>query len=281
MQILSLSVKHDTAVTGLVPTMGCLHEGHISLIEKARKECSIVTVSIFVNPIQFGPGEDFARYPRDIEKDKLLAERAGVDFLFVPLAGDMYKQDFGSFVEVKGLEDVMCGNSRPGHFRGVCTVVMKLFNIVLPGRAYFGLKDYQQFLIIKKMTEDMNIPVEIIGCPIIREKDGLAMSSRNKYLTPRERVSAAIIYNSLNFAGEQIQNGEKDLENLKKMIQEKIKKSKDVAGLDYFDFRDPETLEEIEAMGLLPGNSTPEKILIACAAYIGSTRLIDNIIVNV
>lgn len=260
---------------GLVPTMGYLHKGHISLISRARAECSKVIVSIFVNPMQFGPEEDFARYPRNFKKDCSLCQKAGADYIFFPSTDEMYEKDFKTFAEVQDLGDIMCGRERPGHFRGVCTVVLKLFNIIRPNIAYFGQKDYQQVVIIKKMIKDLNVPVEIAECPTVREKDGLAISSRNKYLSYDERKNAIVLFQSLKLAGELIINGQENLENIRKAAIEKMESAPFVSKIDYFDFRDNDTLCEIERI-----DQKAERILIASAIWVGETRLIDNILIE-
>jgi len=281
MQKISRSLFRNGETVGLVPTMGYLHEGHISLIKKARKNAAKVITSIFVNPTQFGPGEDYETYPRDIERDSEIAKKAGTDYVFVPGAKDMYPADFATFVEVKEMDSIMCGAFRPGHFRGVCTVVLKLFNIIYPSMAYFGLKDYQQYLIIKKMAAELNLPVKIVGCPIIREKDGLAMSSRNKYLTEKERRSATVLYRNLIFAKAGIIEGERDMLKLQKSCINNIKSNESISKIEYFDFRDGTTLKEIKSLERAEGMKIPEKLLVATAAYIGRTRLIDNIVLNI
>jgi pantoate--beta-alanine ligase len=260
---------------GLVPTMGYLHKGHTSLIKRARAECSKVFVSIFVNPIQFGPKEDFARYPRNFERDCSFSEKAGADYIFFPSTDEMYEKDFKTFAEVRDLGDVMCGKARPGHFRGVCTVVLKLFNIIRPNIAYFGQKDYQQLVIIRKMTKDLNIPVEIAECPTVREEDGLAISSRNKYLSSVERKNAVILFQSLKLAEELIIKGQKNLEIVRKASFEKLESNPFVSRIDYFDFRDKDMLYEIERI-----DQKAARILIASAIWIGETRLIDNILIE-
>jgi pantoate--beta-alanine ligase len=260
---------------GLVPTMGYLHKGHISLIKRARAECSKVFVSIFVNPIQFGPKEDFARYPRNFKRDCSFCQKAGADYLFFPSTDEMYEKDFKTFAEVQDLGDVMCGIARPGHFRGVCTVVLKLFNIIRPNIAYFGQKDYQQLVIIRKMTKDLNVPVEIAECPTVREEDGLAISSRNKYLSPDERKNAVVLFQSLKLAEELIINGQKNLEIVRKAALEKLEGNPFVSKIDYFDFRDKDMLYEIERI-----DQKAARILIASAIWIGETRLIDNILLE-
>ena len=260
---------------GLVPTMGYLHKGHISLIKRARADCSKVFVSIFVNPIQFGPKEDFARYPRNFKRDCSFSEKAGADYIFFPSMDEMYEKNFKTFVEVQDLGDVMCGRARPGHFRGVCTVVLKLFNIIRPNIAYFGQKDYQQLAIIRKMTKDLNVPVEIAECPTVREEDGLAISSRNKYLSSDERKNAAVLFRSLKLAEELIINGQKNLEIVRKAALEKLESNPFVSKIDYFDFRDKDMLYEVERI-----DQKAARILIASAIWVGETRLIDNILLE-
>lgn len=257
---------------GFVPTMGYLHEGHLSLVRESVKENDVTVVSIFVNPIQFGPGEDFNRYPRDIERDKKLLEKEGVDYLFFPSNEEMYPAGYKTFVEVNELGKKLCGKSRPGHFKGVTTVVLKLFNIVQPDRAYFGQKDAQQAIIIKKMVQDLNMDVEIVVMPIVREEDGLAMSSRNVYLDEDERKNATVLYRSLKEAEKLIKGGEKDAEKIKNRMRE-IVMSYPKAVIDYIEIVDTEELN--------PVNPIKGKVLIALAVYIGKARLIDNIIVEV
>jgi pantoate--beta-alanine ligase len=281
MQDISQSLRRLNETIGFVPTMGYLHKGHISLIEKAKSDCSKVILSIFVNPKQFGKGEDYEKYPKNFNRDKILAEAAGSDYIFVPSAQEMYPEDFKGSVKVKELDSVMCGSFRPGHFEGVCTVVAKLFNITLPHRSYFGLKDYQQYLIIKKMVEDLNFPLRIVGCPIIREDDGVAMSSRNKYLSKSERKNAAILIECLTMAAGLLSNGFMDLENIRKTMYEKLSGNPFISKVDYFDFRDSETLESISSINNHDFKSSGSDLLIACAAWIGSTRLIDNMIFNI
>ena len=252
---------------GFVPTMGYLHEGHESLIKKASEENDRVVVSIFVNPIQFGPKEDLSTYPRDLERDSKVCESAGADIIFHPENEEMYFKDFSTFVDMNGLTDGLCGKSRPTHFRGVCTVVTKLFNIVAPDRAYFGEKDAQQLAVIKRMVRDLNIDVEIIGCPIVREKDGLAKSSRNTYLSVEERNAATILNKSLTLAKEKIQAGERDSEVIIKIIQEIINSEK-LAKIDYIEVVDSLSMEKVERI--------EKSVLVAIAVFIGKTRLIDN-----
>ena len=252
---------------GFVPTMGYLHEGHESLIRKASEENDRVVVSIFVNPIQFGPKEDLSTYPRDLERDSKVCESAGADIIFHPENEEMYFNDFSTFVDMNGLTAELCGKSRPTHFRGVCTVVTKLFNIVAPDRAYFGEKDAQQLAVIKRMVRDLNIDIEIIGCPIVREKDGLAKSSRNTYLSVEERNAAIILNKSLTLAKEKIQAGERDSEVIIKLIQEVINSEK-LARIDYIEVVDSLSMEKVERI--------EKSVLVAIAVFIGKTRLIDN-----
>ncbi len=257
---------------GFVPTMGYLHEGHFSLVRQSMKENSLTVVSIFVNPIQFGPGEDFERYPRDMERDKRLLEKEGVHYLFFPSNDEMYPTGFKTFVEVAELGKKLCGKSRPGHFRGVTTVVLKLFNIVQPDRAYFGQKDAQQAIIIKKMVKDLNLDVDIVVMPIVREEDGLAMSSRNVYLNEEERKNATVLYKSLKEAEKMIKMGERDSEKIINRMREVIM-SYPKALIDYIEIVDTEELN--------PVNPIKGKFLIALAVYIGKARLIDNMILEV
>lgn len=257
---------------GFIPTMGYLHKGHQSLIERAKKENDVVIVSIFVNPTQFGIGEDFDKYPRDLANDQLLAAEAGADLIFAPSIAEMYPKGYQTFVEVSDLTKTLCGKSRPTHFRGVTTVVTKLFNIINPDKAYFGQKDAQQVIVIKRMVKDLNIDIDIIICPIIREKDGLAMSSRNVYLSKEARGQATVLSDSLNYARELIIKGERDAEVIKdKIIQ--IIKEKPLANIDYVSIVDTETLFDLKQIN--------GAILIALAVKFEQTRLIDNIIMEV
>ncbi|OFW53036.1 MAG: pantoate--beta-alanine ligase [Actinobacteria bacterium RBG_13_35_12] len=261
---------------GFVPTMGFLHEGHLNLIRMAKKDCDKVFISIFVNPAQFGPGEDYKKYPRDIKRDSAMAEKEGVDYIFYPTAKGMYGPDHKTVVEVKELGDIMCGKYRPGHFAGVTTVVLKLFDIINAHKAYFGQKDYQQMIIIKKMVADLNLDIEILCGPTIREKDGLALSSRNKYLSVEERRNATILYRCLNIAEGMVKKGEKDLEKIKKIVLDRLKENRFVKRVDYFEFRDPGTLEKRKSV-----DKDYKNILAAVAVWIGNTRLIDNIIIKI
>lgn len=269
MQNIALQLKKEGKKIGFVPTMGYLHEGHLSLIRCAKKENDIVVVSIFVNPLQFGKNEDLDKYPRDFERDRLLCENEGVDFLFYPSYEDMYKEDFQTYVEVVELSKGLCGSYRPGHFKGVTTVVIKLFNIVCSDNAYFGKKDYQQYKIVSKMVEDLNIPVKIVGCPIVRESDGLAMSSRNKYLSESERQSATFISKGLFEAKKMFEKGITDPNKLKEKVREIISLAKDLKEIQYIEIIDKDSLKPVE--------KTKKGDIIAVAVFIGNTRLIDNI----
>lgn len=254
---------------GLVPTMGYLHEGHKSLIDKAVQQNDRVVVSVFVNPIQFGPGEDLATYPRDLERDAALCEAAGASLMFHPEKENMYFDDFCTFVDMDGLTKGLCGKTRPTHFRGVCTVVSKLFHIVQPDRAYFGQKDAQQLAVIRRMVRDLNFDLEIVGCPIIREEDGLAKSSRNTYLSQEERAAAVILHKGLLRGEEMIRNGERDVSAVIREITGIIE-SEPLAKVDYVEVVDFDRIEKIDT---IEGN-----VLAAVAVYIGKTRLIDNFI---
>jgi len=252
---------------GFVPTMGYLHEGHKSLIEKASLENDKVIVSIFVNPTQFGPNEDFEKYPRDLEKDEALCNSAGADLIFAPEVIEMYPEGANTLVDVEGLTEGLCGEKRPGHFRGVCIVVSKLFNIVAPHRAYFGEKDAQQLAVIKRMVKDLNFDIDVKGCPIIREEDGLAKSSRNTYLSAEERIAARVLSRSLRKGKEALSQGERDSDNLKDIILQELH-SEPLAKIDYVEIVDSSTLKSIK--------SIDKPILTAIAVFIGKTRLIDN-----
>lgn len=251
----------------LVPTMGYLHEGHKSLMERAVKENDKVVVSIFVNPMQFGPGEDYESYPRDLKRDASICETAGVDLIFHPSVEEMYGPDFQSYVDMHTLPEKLCGASRPIHFRGVQTVVSKLFHIIPAHRAYFGQKDAQQLAIIRRMVIDLDFDIEIIGCPIIREEDGLAKSSRNTYLSAEERKQAVILNQSLEKGMEAIKNGEKQAARIKEIITEHLNTCP-LAKIDYVEVVNFDTIQPVEEVNA--------PILIAIAVYIGTTRLIDN-----
>jgi len=253
---------------GFVPTMGYLHEGHLTLVRWAREENKTVVVSIFVNPTQFGPRDDFSRYPRDPERDLALLEKEKVDLVFMPSAEEMYPEGFCSWVEVEKVTEKLEGAVRPGHFRGVTTVVAKLFNIVQPARAYFGQKDAQQAVVIKRMVADLNMNLDIIVVPTQREPDGLAMSSRNTYLSPEERQAALVLWKSLNLAQQLWSQGERKAERVRQQMTNLIQKEP-LAKIDYVSIAEPETLEEIVEID--------RAALVSLAVHIGRTRLIDNI----
>jgi len=256
---------------GLVPTMGYFHEGHLSLMRQARRDNDLVVVSLFVNPIQFGPGEDFREYPRDLDRDARMAEEVGVDLVFNPSVEEMYPEGYNTYAAVEKLAEGLCGAFRPGHFRGVTTVVLKLFNIVQPDRAYFGRKDYQQLKVIERMAKDLNVPVEVIGMPTVREPDGLAMSSRNMYLDPEERRAALVLSKSLKYAQDLLNEGVSSAKELKKRVETFIRQEP-LARIDYVEIVNPDTLERLETI--------EDKALIALAVKIGVTRLIDNAILT-
>lgn len=254
---------------GFVPTMGYLHEGHKSLIDCARKENDRVVVSIFVNPMQFGPAEDLADYPRDLEHDAQICESAGTDLIFHPEPEEMYADDFCSFVDMSVLTEGLCGKTRPVHFRGVCTVVTKLFNIVTPDRAYFGQKDGQQLAVIRRMVRDLNMDIRIVGCPIVREEDGLAKSSRNTYLSPEERKAALILSQAVRL-GAELAKTEKDAKKVVLAMKDKIQ-TEPLARIDY--------VEAVDALSMQPVKTLEGGCMLAMAVYIGKTRLIDNVLV--
>ncbi len=257
---------------GLVPTMGALHEGHLSLVRASRRRCDVTAVSIFVNPTQFGPTEDLARYPRTFEEDCRLLEAEGVDLLFAPAASEIYPAGgLTTFVEVAGISDRLDGASRPGHFRGVATVVAKLLNIVTPEVAFFGQKDAAQVAVLRAMVRDLNIPVEVVVGPTVREEDGLALSSRNRYLSPLERAEARALWASLSQARLDVESGISDVEVLRARLQESLERSPGVR-VDYAAIVDPDTLLRVS---VLEG-----RVLVAVAAWVGATRLIDNIVLT-
>jgi len=256
------------AKIGLVPTMGFLHEGHLSLVRECRKRTDVTVVSIFVNPIQFGPKEDFRTYPRDFDRDAALLEREEVDIVFCPEAEEMFPSGYKTCVEVRDLQDRLCGRSRPGHFRGVCTVVLKLFNIVRPDVAFFGWKDAQQVLILKKMAMDLDLAVRIEGLPLLRDEDGVALSSRNSYLNPDERKAARTLTESLGEARMMVEHGEKDARLIIDRMKARIEKER-LARIDY--------IEIVDERELLPAERIEGGVLVALAVFIGKTRLIDNI----
>jgi len=261
-------LKREGKRIGFVPTMGYLHEGHLSLVRCAKRENDIVVVSIFVNPTQFGPNEDYNRYPRDLERDINLLKKEDVDIVFAPSVEDMYPEGYSTYVEETELSRLWEGEFRPGHFRGVCTVVVKLFNIVKPDRAYFGEKDYQQLKVIQKIVKDLNMDIEVVGCPIVREGDGLAMSSRNTYLSPEEREQATAIYKSFLYAEKLIREGLRNPRELEEKIKEFLKRFPLIERIDYVAVVNPETLEPAEEI------RGGERILVA--VRMPSARLIDN-----
>ena len=261
--------RKEGLTVGLVPTMGYLHEGHKSLIDKAVAQNDKVVVSVFVNPMQFGPTEDLESYPRDMDRDAALCEKAGAALIFHPEPEEMYDDNFSSFVDMNTLTGGLCGKTRPIHFRGVCTVVAKLFNIVTPDRAYFGQKDAQQLAVIRHMVNDLSFGIEIVGCPIIREEDGLAKSSRNTYLSKDERKAALILSKAVKLGEDMAKAGEKDTD---KIVSEMIKliETEPMAKIDY--------VQAVDAVSVKPVKEMTAPVLVAMAVYIGKTRLIDNFI---
>jgi pantoate--beta-alanine ligase len=265
----SRGARREGKSLGFVPTMGALHDGHLSLVRAARAKCDVVAVSIFVNPLQFGMSEDLAKYPRTFERDRALLEKEAVDILFTPTPEEMYPAGAVTYVTVEGLSEKLCGKSRPGHFRGVTTVVSKLFHIMEPDLAFFGQKDAAQTTIIRRMVRDLNLPVEITVCPIVREPDGLAMSSRNAYLSLQERKSALVLNRSLTQVRNLFNQGERNGDNLIEAGKQVVAQEPSVR-LDYFEIVDPSTLD--------PMQEVTNGALIAIAAFVGNTRLIDNIL---
>ncbi len=255
---------------GFVPTMGALHEGHLSLVRRAREENDHVAVSIFVNPTQFGPGEDYEAYPRDLEGDLKKLAPLGVDLVFAPTPREMYPEGYQTFVTVEEVTKVLEGAARPGHFRGVTTVVLKLFHIVQPDRAYFGQKDAQQVRVLQQMVRDLNVPVELVVCPTVREADGLAMSSRNAYLSEAERRAAPVLYRALQAARAAWEAGERDGERLRQVMRE-VLAAEPLAQVEYVSAADPDTLQELERVG-------ERGVLLSLAVRIGPARLIDNLL---
>jgi len=254
---------------GFVPTMGALHNGHVSLVKRAKMENDITVASIFINPLQFGPAEDLDKYPRSIEEDIRKLREEDIDILFLPDNNLIYPQGFSTHIEVAGLSDKLCGKFRPGHFSGVATVVAKLFNLVSPTRAYFGQKDFQQTVIIKKMSKDLNFDTDIIVCPTIRENDGLAMSSRNAYLDSDQRTAARLLYQCLSKASDSVKSGITSGKNIREMMREVLSSEPLISHIDYASVYDPETLEEVDEI--------TSEALFAVAVRMGDTRLIDNI----
>jgi pantoate--beta-alanine ligase len=271
MKEMARQARAESRVIGLVPTMGALHEGHASLIARAKRECSPLIASVFVNPKQFGPNEDFAKYPRTFESDSEKLKQAGVDALFAPEAAEIYPKDFSTYVHVEGLSERLEGKSRPGHFRGVTTVVMKLLQIVQPHFAYFGRKDAQQARLITQMARDLNLDSEIVVCPIVREADGLALSSRNAYLNSEERKAATILYRALVAAKKELEVGVRDALNLQTSLRRKLD-SERLAAVDYAEIVDSETLEPVVRVS--------RACYVLLAVFIRKTRLIDNMLVE-
>lgn len=267
-QRLSIRLRLEGKTVGFVPTMGALHDGHLSLFHRAREENDVVSISIFVNPTQFGPNEDLSRYPRDPEGDLRKAEALGVDVVFMPTPETMYPPGFQTCVEVTELQKPLCGAFRPGHFRGVATVVTKLLLLSFPTRAYFGRKDFQQWRLIERMVADLNIPTTIVSMPIVREPDGLAMSSRNRYLSPEEREAALALYRGLLRAQELFEAGEQDPERFVRAVRDVLESTPGVRAVDYVEIRDGETLAPVERV--------ERGALLALAAHVGPARLIDN-----
>lgn len=265
------SARAQGGLVGLVPTMGALHEGHLSLIRRARAECGLVVVWIFVNPTQFGPREDLERYPRDLERDRALAAEAGADVIFNPSVTEIYPAGFATWIDVEGLGDGLCGASRPGHFRGVCTVVTKFFNICEPDKAYFGQKDAQQLAIIRRMVRDLNMRPEIVACATVREADGLAMSSRNAYLSPEERRQAVLLNQALRAAERLVSRGERNATVLEASVRE---------ALAWAPLADVDYVAVVDADDLRPVTTIAGECLIALAVRFGATRLIDNVTVK-
>jgi pantoate--beta-alanine ligase len=272
MQALAEGLKRNAHRVGFIPTMGFLHQGHLSLFQAAKKYCDQRIVSIFVNPIQFAPNEDFETYPRNFARDEKLCETEGIDYIFYPSAEEMYQQDHKTYIITEDLAKKLCGITRPAHFKGVTTVVAKLFNIVKPDVVVFGQKDAQQCIIIKRMIHDLNFNIKMVIAPIIREADGLALSSRNRYLNSEERKDATILYRSLQSARDMIDRGEHDANNIKNHVVELIQKVPG-SSIEYISIVDADTLD--------PVNEIKKNTLIALAVYIGKTRLIDNILINV
>lgn len=271
MRAASRAARAQGKRVGLVPTMGALHEGHLSLVRAARTRCDVVAVSIFVNPTQFGPNEDFAKYPRSFERDCELLQKDGVDFAFAPSVAEMYHSGALTWVTVEEMSQKLCGQSRPGHFRGVTTVVAKLFHIAEPDLAFFGQKDAAQLAIIRRMVRDLDMPIEIVACPIVREPDGLAMSSRNAYLDAQQRKAALVLSRSLAKVQQAFADGERDAGRLIAVGKDSFAADPSVR-LDYLEIVDPDTLDSV--------NQIEAPALVAVAAFVGTTRLIDNIILQ-
>ncbi len=271
MQQICLNLKKKDIKVAFVPTMGALHFGHLSLVRRANQIAHKTVVSIFVNPLQFGPNEDYDKYPRDLTRDAELLKEFNVDYIFVPEVSNIYEEGFSTEIVNDKLGSILCGKTRPTHFKGVLTIVAKLFNIVQPDFAIFGQKDYQQLILIKRLVKDLNFPIEIISCPIVRESDGIAMSSRNSYLSPEERRAALVLYKSIQYAEDKVKRGEKNLDLIKKEIKKLISKEP-LAKIDYIETVDPLSLEFVSKL-------EGEAVLLL-AVYIGKTRLIDNTILK-
>ena len=273
-------IMHDTSKShvlhgrtiGFVPTMGALHDGHLSLVRRAKQDNDITVVSIFINPLQFGPSEDFQKYPRDTESDMEKLQEEEMDIIFLPEISSMYPENFLTYVEVEKISGRLCGASRPGHFKGVATVVTKLLNTVKPSRAYFGQKDFQQAVLIKQLVKDLDIDVDIVVCPTVRERDGLAMSSRNAYLDKEQRQASTVLYKCLKEASDLMESGIIDVRYIKGVMHDKLLKESSVSGVDYAGVYDPVTLDELSEI--------KGAALLAVAVKIGKTRLIDNMLVN-
>jgi pantoate--beta-alanine ligase len=264
-------IRGEGRIVGLVPTMGALHEGHLSLVRAARAACDVVAVSIFVNPTQFGPNEDFSRYPRTFDEDCALLEREGVDLIFAPTVEEMYPAGASTFVLVEGVSDRLDGASRPGHFRGVTTVVSKLFHVIRPHKAFFGQKDAAQVAVLRKMVRDLNFPLKLIVCPIVREADGLALSSRNRYLSEKERQQALVLHRALRKVEEMAAFGERSSQKLMEGALSIFAQEPEVR-IDYISVVDPDTLQDVPSVG--------DPALVAVAAFVGKTRLIDNVVLS-
>ncbi|MBX7223085.1 MAG: pantoate--beta-alanine ligase [Blastocatellia bacterium] len=273
MKTVARKLRRDGRSIGFVPTMGALHEGHLSLIRRAQQMADTVIVSIFVNPIQFGPSEDFEVYPRDLARDAELIANKGVDYLFAPNIDEMYPEDFVTYVATEGLDKRLCGSSRPGHFRGVTTIVNKLFNVIAPDYAFFGQKDAQQTIIIRRMVRDLCMDTEVVVCPTVRESDGLALSSRNQYLSPEERQAARVLSRSLQLCRQLYQEGERQVSKLITAIRELIEKEP-LARIDYVAIADVDSLEFLVEL------DEEDPALVALAVFVGTTRLIDNLILK-
>ncbi len=285
MQSVCRALRQKGNSIGFVPTMGFLHDGHLSLVSRAISNSDIVVVSIFVNPTQFGPDEDLNRYPKDFKRDLSLLKSKGVDLVFHPKASDMYPKGYATFVDVERITDRLCGSNRPGHFRGVATVVSKLFNIVGPCRSYFGQKDYQQTVVVKKMVKDLQMDVEVVVCPTVREPDGLAISSRNSYLLPEERAAATVLIKALRAGAAEIFGLKGKCETSSTTVTSVMRSvldSEPMAEVEYVEAVDPDTLDQLkEIQRSTSTNKSKSKTLLALAVRIGTTRLIDNLLVKI